>query len=493
MDDLAELAASVIAFAAAENLAVVPAIPGRDCGPEVCLGPEELDLPGFLALADRLGRGVLYLRAVPFDPDSDEHQPADPPAHLTRRKGQTGEVSVAFAANGVVHFWEDYAAWHLEWQDLADGRRSAERGDQAGRLREEERARLAGELADEVLADPQFRAASRGDRQRIARLALPQGTDQWVGWDAVREACDRAQQVTEAAYRQLEDRLDDLAAELLASPAWQQASSPAVRRQAAGRFLIPHADGFSTIRTHESTRKLARRLEAGSARILSATVSRTAQRWFVSFTVQVERDAPVPHARPGSAIGIDLGVTTLLTGVDDAGTTITVPGPRPLRAALRKLRRASQPPAREASQASMSAMGNAVRLLCVQRRGGGGAAVAQELRAALRLVVLADGRGGGAQHVQRAQEAAVRLVLPRHRAVPLPARPAQLVQAAVVAGPRVRVSRDRVALGVRPFGQRRPGRGVGREPRRHLLRRLARGQRRVRLGVREQVRGGRLA
>ena len=244
MDDLAELAASVIAFAAAENLAVVPAIPGRDCGPEVCLGPEELDLPGFLALAGRLGSGVLYLRAVLFDPDSDEHQPADPPAHLTRRKGQTGEVSVAFAADGVAHFWEDYAAWYLEWQDLADGGRGAEREDRTGRLSEEERARLAGELADEMLADPQFRAASRGDRQRIARLALPQGTDQWAGWDAVREACDRAQQVTEAAYGQLEDRLDDLAAELVASPAWQQASSPAARRQAAGRFLIPHADGF---------------------------------------------------------------------------------------------------------------------------------------------------------------------------------------------------------------------------------------------------------
>jgi putative transposase len=105
---------------------------------------------------------------------------------------------------------------------------------------------------------------------------------------------------------------------------------------------------LGTISTHESTRKLARRLEAGSARILSATVTRTAQRWFVSFTVEVERDAPVPHARPGSAIGIDLGVTTLLTGVDDAGTTITVPGPRPLRAALRKLRRASRAHSRKA-------------------------------------------------------------------------------------------------------------------------------------------------
>jgi putative transposase len=95
------------------------------------------------------------------------------------------------------------------------------------------------------------------------------------------------------------------------------------------------------IATHESTRKLARRLEVGSARILSATVSRTAQRWHVSFTVEVERDVPAHHVRPGSAIGIDLGIKTLLTGVDDAGNVITVDGPKPLRTTLHRLRRAS--------------------------------------------------------------------------------------------------------------------------------------------------------
>ena len=105
---------------------------------------------------------------------------------------------------------------------------------------------------------------------------------------------------------------------------------------------------LGTIRTYESTRKLARRLEDGTARILSATVSRTAQRWFVSFTVEVDRAVPQRHARPGSAIGIDLGVKTLLTGVDDAGHVIAVPGPRPLRAALRRLRRASRAHSRKA-------------------------------------------------------------------------------------------------------------------------------------------------
>ncbi|MFL1439685.1 helix-turn-helix domain-containing protein, partial [Nocardiopsis protaetiae] len=49
------------------------------------------------------------------------------------------------------------------------------------------------------------------------------------------------------------------------------------------------------IRTHESTRKLHRRLINGSARILSATVSRTRGRWQVSFQVEVEREAAVPQ------------------------------------------------------------------------------------------------------------------------------------------------------------------------------------------------------
>ena len=96
------------------------------------------------------------------------------------------------------------------------------------------------------------------------------------------------------------------------------------------------------VKTFESTRKLARRIEAGTARILSATVSRTAQRWFVSFTVEIDRDIPEQHARPGTAIGIDLGVRTLLTGFDSGGQVIKVEGLKPLKRELRKLRRASR-------------------------------------------------------------------------------------------------------------------------------------------------------
>jgi len=105
---------------------------------------------------------------------------------------------------------------------------------------------------------------------------------------------------------------------------------------------------LGTVATHESTRKLARRLGNGTARVLSATVTRTAQRWYVSFTVEVERTIPRRRPRAGSAIGIDLGVKTLLTGVDDQGKIVTVAGPKALRTSLRKLRRASRAHSRKA-------------------------------------------------------------------------------------------------------------------------------------------------
>jgi len=164
------------------------------------------------------------------------------------RKGQIGQVSVAFAANGLVHFWEHAAAWFAEWEELVDSTMTVADTYEAGRterLSEGERMRLVSELADTMLVDPQFRAASRADRWGLARKAIPEGTDPWVGRDAQRQACDRAYLMAQERYDQLEGRLDDLAAELLASPAYRQASSADARRKAAERFLIPRADGFS--------------------------------------------------------------------------------------------------------------------------------------------------------------------------------------------------------------------------------------------------------
>jgi putative transposase len=95
------------------------------------------------------------------------------------------------------------------------------------------------------------------------------------------------------------------------------------------------------VRTHESTRKLARHVERSTARIRSATVSHRAGRWFVAFSVEITRADPAP-TRPGSAVGVDLGVKSLAV----LSTGETIPNPQHLETALRELRRLQRQAAR---------------------------------------------------------------------------------------------------------------------------------------------------
>jgi putative transposase len=63
------------------------------------------------------------------------------------------------------------------------------------------------------------------------------------------------------------------------------------------------------VRTKEPTVKLSAKLDTGRARILSATVSERAGRWWVSFCCQVDR--PEIAAPTGGVVGVDLGVAHL--------------------------------------------------------------------------------------------------------------------------------------------------------------------------------------
>jgi putative transposase len=98
---------------------------------------------------------------------------------------------------------------------------------------------------------------------------------------------------------------------------------------------------IGVLKTHESTRKLARRLEQGSARILAATISRTADRWYVSFTVEVQRAIPAGNGHD-TVIGVDVGIRNLAT----LSTEEAVPNPRALQRSLRKLGRLNRQLAR---------------------------------------------------------------------------------------------------------------------------------------------------
>lgn len=98
------------------------------------------------------------------------------------------------------------------------------------------------------------------------------------------------------------------------------------------------------IKTHESTRKLHRRIASGTARILSATLAQDASgRWHVSFQSLVARVVEVPgHVGAGApVVGVDVGVkadSLLVIATPDGREINRVPAPKPLTAAQTRLR-----------------------------------------------------------------------------------------------------------------------------------------------------------
>ncbi|MFC4144694.1 IS607 family element RNA-guided endonuclease TnpB [Micromonospora mangrovi] len=88
------------------------------------------------------------------------------------------------------------------------------------------------------------------------------------------------------------------------------------------------------LKLHESARKLARRVDNGTARIMSATVRRDGGRWHVAFTVDIDRADRRP-THPTSTVGVDVGITHLAV----LSTGELVPNPRHLGDAQRRLRR----------------------------------------------------------------------------------------------------------------------------------------------------------
>ncbi|WP_084486083.1 IS607 family element RNA-guided endonuclease TnpB [Nocardia beijingensis] len=106
---------------------------------------------------------------------------------------------------------------------------------------------------------------------------------------------------------------------------------------------------IGTVRTCESTRKLARRLDAGTARIRSATVSFRHGRWFVSFSVEVAKNSRKPDRTDG-VVGVDLGVRHLavlsepVRGLTDSAGML--PNPKHLDRVRKKMRRLQRQAAR---------------------------------------------------------------------------------------------------------------------------------------------------
>lgn len=81
-----------------------------------------------------------------------------------------------------------------------------------------------------------------------------------------------------------------------------------------------------------------------AGKIMSATVSRVADRWFVSIAVDTQDDSHLPHAENQGAVGVDLGVSALAT----LSTGEAIDGPKPHKARLARLQRLSRSLSRKA-------------------------------------------------------------------------------------------------------------------------------------------------
>jgi len=108
------------------------------------------------------------------------------------------------------------------------------------------------------------------------------------------------------------------------------------------------------LRTKEATEKF-------SGRVLSATVSREADRWYVSLAVETERPDPVPVQ--GEAVGVDVGIDAFATLSDST----KIASPNPLHKALKRLRRASKQHSRK-TRGSNNRKKSACRLARLHRR-----------------------------------------------------------------------------------------------------------------------------
>jgi putative transposase len=114
---------------------------------------------------------------------------------------------------------------------------------------------------------------------------------------------------------------------------------------------------LGSIRTKESTEKFR-------GRILSATVRREADRWYVSLTVEAERSEPPPVVGP--VVGVDLGLLSFGV-VSDGVSEERIEAPKPLARHLRLLKRRSRAHSRK-RLGSRSRTRSALRLARLHRR-----------------------------------------------------------------------------------------------------------------------------
>ncbi|MEU3430546.1 hypothetical protein [Streptomyces gardneri] len=276
--DLRKVVDALPELATRHGLQLVSASVGGATGLRAALDEGDYDADGVAQLAAVCGARVLYwdldrLDADEFvllakDGDESEGDPAlvarsDVPVALRQRAdtlltaarrhdGDVEAVRIAFVVEGVVHEWEVSASWAVDlrgrWEVLSDDidqtRPEPELPlDEPDPLEVE---RIAGLLQKMPTV---ISAGSHGQRSEAAAEAFPapDGNGDWLHHRLLRQALARAQQGIQqdavAAYKVVEDTLDETAAQLLEKHVLDDVHDAPARRIVTTDFLTELTGG----------------------------------------------------------------------------------------------------------------------------------------------------------------------------------------------------------------------------------------------------------
>ncbi|MEU1280283.1 hypothetical protein [Streptomyces sp. NPDC005805] len=278
VSDLRKVVDALPGLAARHGLQLISASVGGDTALRAVLGEGDYDAEGMAQLAAACGARVLYwdldhLDAEEFvllTADGEESGDGsalagrgDVPAALRQRAdtllaaarhrdGEVEAVRLAFVVEGVVHEWEVSASWAVDlrgrWEVLSEDI-DQERPEPAFRADEpdpREVERIAGLLRKMPAI---ISASSAGERVDAAAEAFPApgGEGDWLHHRMLRQALARAQQAIAqdavAAYRAIENALDETAARLLERQVLDDVHDAPARRIVTTDFLTELTGG----------------------------------------------------------------------------------------------------------------------------------------------------------------------------------------------------------------------------------------------------------
>ena len=239
------MAADAPGLAAAQNLRVINALYMNV--PEVVLDDGTLGIAETIELAALTGAPFISVDLDAFDAqalaDRDE-LPEDLVRNARKYDGENERIWLRWAANGLTYGWSKAATWREQLTT------QMEKTELEAQQQSTNEAQARGTKIDELIAtlieSPEFRQALPTKRSLLGVAILTNSgeTDDEVVQQAAGSAYHRVQKKILQLELSLAPHMEELAAELRQTPAWQAAKSDTKRHNAAIDLLIEKSDGY---------------------------------------------------------------------------------------------------------------------------------------------------------------------------------------------------------------------------------------------------------